>query len=324
MKKVRTLVFHAHHEKAHSNCYTTRLRLRQMSLDIVKNQVDYMGGDANASVYKYYKNDSEHTGQLSIKHSSLMRTIQTMVEAVNKVCFPLQGGLPLIYQAVTATTTENLDKIKDYFDLPPARRRDIPYPDQDAICMVAFSWGHSCKAAESRVKAQEYIEKSKNPIAAGEYLIVVNEQAMKLQNRSLWLTSYNTDWHRPLQVTMRTFFQKNKKHHSLMSTNQHWYRNAALQREGRAPSRSSAENTYGSWSPPPWRTKEQDTWKDYSTNAWNERGSGSWQTWQEPRPPWTNRSTQEWTGNGSSSSSTARTPQEEDLHSWRPSLGRGE
>ena len=136
--------------------------------------------------------------------------------------------------------------------------------------MIAFSWGHTRKAAESRVKAQEYIQKSQNPIAAGEYLILVNEQAMKLKNHNLWLLPYGSDWHRPLQVTMRTFLQKNKKWHSLMHDSQHWYREAALQREGRSSTRSVTTDADSSWSQPSWRTKERNVWTDCNTNAWNE------------------------------------------------------
>jgi hypothetical protein len=165
---VRILVFHVDHDSANKSCNKTRQRLRQMALDIAKYQVDFAGGDANGSLYKYYKSDEENIGQLSIKHSSLMMTIQAMVDAVNKVCSPLHGGkVPLAYQAVTATTWANLEAINDWFQKTPAERKDMTYPDQDVICMIAFSWGHTKWADSSRQQCQAYLEQSGRDVAVG-------------------------------------------------------------------------------------------------------------------------------------------------------------
>jgi hypothetical protein len=64
MTTVRTLVFHVDHEAANNCCHKTRQRLRQMALDIAKYQVDFAGGDANGSLYKYYRADNNETTQL--------------------------------------------------------------------------------------------------------------------------------------------------------------------------------------------------------------------------------------------------------------------
>ena len=94
-----------------------------MALDIAKFQVDFAGGDANGSLYKYYNADSADKTQLSIKQSSLVMTIQAMVDAVNKVCSPLHGAkMPLAYQAVSATTWDNLEAISDWFQRSPKER----------------------------------------------------------------------------------------------------------------------------------------------------------------------------------------------------------
>ena len=93
-----------------------------MALDIAKFQVDFAGGDANGSLIKYYNADSI-ANQLSIKHSSLMTTSQAMVDAVNKVCSPLHGGkMPLAHQAVSATTWDNLEAIRNWFQRSPKER----------------------------------------------------------------------------------------------------------------------------------------------------------------------------------------------------------
>ena len=48
---VRTLVFHVDHTAANTRVKTTRKRLRQMVLDCAKYQVDFEGGDCNASLH---------------------------------------------------------------------------------------------------------------------------------------------------------------------------------------------------------------------------------------------------------------------------------
>jgi hypothetical protein len=75
LEKARILVFHVDHHSANTKCHKTRQRLRRMASDIAQFQVDFAGGDANGSLIKYYNADST-ANQLSIKHSSLMTTIQ--------------------------------------------------------------------------------------------------------------------------------------------------------------------------------------------------------------------------------------------------------
>jgi hypothetical protein len=267
-----------------------------MALDIAKFQVDFAGGDANSSLIKFYNADSTGT-QLSIKHSSLMTTIQAMVDAVNKVCSPLHGGkMPLDYQAVTATTWENLQRIGHYFQQPPSEREKLQYPDQDVICLMAFSWGHTMWPDNSREVCQTHLDKAHREGVAGEYLLAVNKLAMELQNHNLWLNKQDADWRRPLQVTIRAFCQKNFKFQGQLNEKQrqNYERFAATKR--------STTNTGEDWSKGrrersrvPWATKEQDLWADYERTGWK----------------------QEWrnTASYSQSSSSSATGS-----GWRPSL----
>jgi hypothetical protein len=237
-----------------------------MALDIAKYQVDFAGGDANGSLYKFYKSDEENIGQLSIKQSSLMMTIQTMVDAVNTVCSPLHGGkMPLAYQAVTATTWANLEAINDWFQRSPEERKSMTYPDQDVICMLAFSWGHTKWADSSRQQCQAYLEQAGRDVAVGEYLISVNELAMSLQNHNLWLNPTDADHHRPLQVVLRAFTQKNYKFEGQMSAKQRQNRDKSAPRK-----RSTATTGYKrseEWEEaysqvPPWKTREGEVWQN--------------------------------------------------------------
>jgi hypothetical protein len=142
----------------------------------------------------------------------------------------------------------------------------MTYPDQDVICLMAFSWGHTKRAESSRDLCQQHLAKTGRNVAVGEHLISVNELAMSLQNHNLWLNSTDADWHRPLQVVIRAFTQKNFKFQGQMSEKQR------KNQEKHAPSkRSTATTGYkGSeeWEErytmaPPWKTREDKVWRNY-------------------------------------------------------------
>lgn len=251
-----------------------------------------------------------------------MRVIQTMVQAVNRVCGPLQRGVPLMYQLTSATTQANLLHIKDYFALPPEERESTPYPDQDVVCLIAFSWGHTDRPVESRAAAQQYIDRTGTRITPGEYHIQVNELAMELQNHNLWLSQTDSDWHRPLVATLRIFSQKNKKWESNLTPSQVKHKSLAQKRDGIYPSRGlTAEEA----EKPPWKTIEPSVWRSYDrqwAREWTERYTYSTGSQERGRSGWQDRATQEstppWSSGASSSSSTTR-PRSSD---WRPSIGR--
>jgi len=86
----------------------------------------------------------------------------------------------------------------------------MEYPEQDMICLMASSWGQTMWPDKSRQICQQHLDMKHRDGVAGEYVISVNELAMSLQNRSLWLNPTDADWHRPLQVVVRAFCQNFK------------------------------------------------------------------------------------------------------------------
>ena len=231
-----------------------------------------------------------------------MMTIQTMVDAVVKVCSPLHNNqMPLAYQAVTATTWDHLQSIGLYFQHTPEERETLVYPEQDVICLMAFSWAHTKWADDSRGKCATHIESKDLDVHAGEYQISVNELAMSLQNHNLWLNSTDADWHRPFQVVIRTWAQKNFKFRGQMSDKQ------KRNQERYAPARKTASTTgyersegweERTYEHVPWKTQEDKLWRNYDKTA---RRQESWDWEDTPSQP------------ASSSSATGSAP-------WRPSL----
>jgi hypothetical protein len=199
-----------------------------------------------------------------------MMTIQTMVDAVNAVCSPLhRGEMPLEYQAVSATTWDNLEAIGEYFRHTPVERKDLKYPDQDVVCLMGFSWGHTKWADSSRKQNQDHLDKVGRTGTPGKWLISVNELAMSLQNHNLWLNASDHDWHRPLITVIRAYTQKNAKFQGQLTEKQrvNQERFAPRRKKTAYTGEEGSEETEEKDPQVPWRTKEHSTWQRYEDKA---------------------------------------------------------
>ena len=127
-------------------------------------------------------------------------------------------------------------------------------------------------------------------------MISVNELAMSLQNHNLWLNPSDSDWHRPLQATLRAFTQKNAKFSGQMSEKQKQNQAKYAPKRQKSTAYTGPERTETESEPVPWKTREHATWQRYEDKAWKE---WSWET-----PPTKN--------SASSSSSTGQ--------GWQPTL----
>ena len=94
---------------------------------------------------------------------------------------------------------------------------------------------------------------------------------MELQNHNLWLNKQDADWHRPLQVTIRAFCQKNFKFQGQLNEKQrqNYERFAATTRSTTSTGEDWSEGRRErSWVP--WATREHDTWTNYHKKAWKQ------------------------------------------------------
>ena len=56
----RFCVFHIHNKEARIRCGKVREQLAEMMMYCVKYEIDIIGGDANAGIYRYFKNQCPH------------------------------------------------------------------------------------------------------------------------------------------------------------------------------------------------------------------------------------------------------------------------
>ena len=242
-----------------------------MAFDVVKYQVDFLGGDCNGSIYKYY-NDNNH--EFSIRDSNIAVILKKMVEAVNAVSKGLPTFTPCNYQLVTATSTRNLALIKEYYSLPEEERGE--YPDQDVLAVIAVSWGHTPKPQDSYYALQEHHPE----IPEGEWAMHVCETALQLTNRHLWLGPVDQDWHRPLQVNLKPFWARNYQYRTAHSDVQ-----SARRDKYWVDPRGTRKGTWQNWPKVP--GTEEQTWEDSGRpwKVWPTATETSQDGWQ---PPWKN------------------------------------
>ena len=304
LDRIRVLTFVVHNKAAAQKPQATRLRLRQMFLDVARFQVDYLGGDANGSIYRYFK----HQPVYSIGQSSFAVMLRTMVSAVNSVITDpkdkVHAGL------ITSNSQQVLDRIKAVYDSHDAQTAWQILEDEgvscDCIVGVVLSWGHSEPLQKWRSeKGTSLLEITQDPILGfPEFDIRVAHYPFLLNNSHMWLnTSGNgdTSWHCPLFVRLRPIPDMNKrkrtqeKYEERRLRDQERYYNRGRGR-GRSVASSLQEpashgGTYSSsWRPQvPWTTTSSSdqaassstrerTTTSSSSSSW--QGWSSWSEWQ--------------------------------------------
>ena len=214
MEKIRVMTFIINNRAAADTNLNVRLRLRQLFLDAARYQVDYIGGDANGAIYKYFNGQKVS----SIKNSSFDVMLRTYVAAVNTVIQNPEHKLHA--QLVTSNSADTLNRLEDLFN---NKRPDNAWAAMDDQCLnidclvgVIFSWGHSRSLAKWRTEhAQERFEALPDKLLGyPEWFIKVAEYPMMLDNHHLWLNTRgggDKDWHTPLLIRIRTLPTKNAR-----------------------------------------------------------------------------------------------------------------
>ena len=245
----RVATFHINNKAATDRPGNLRLRLRQMVYDLFRYQVDYAGGDANMSIFRYFK------GQRipSITQSSLYRVLMRAKVALNKA-LALKHALGI--QICTSSPVEVLQDA-DKLASDPNSDWDTNYPDLDSMVAIHFSWGHSSvarvirdTALESRTDEEKAELQASAVSASGrglcDYSIEVNEYSLRLGNEHLWLGQSDKDWHRPLITVARLIGKTNVRKRTEAATARRAEKWAQFKGKGKGQHGSSSSQS-GTW-----------------------------------------------------------------------------
>jgi hypothetical protein len=286
MEKVRVMSFVINNTRAANSPGTVRKRLRQLFLDVARYQVDYLGGDANAAIYRYY------VGQPvpSIATSSLKVMLNTFVGAVNTVIHEHQHKIHA--GLITSNSQEDLDLFFKMHEEKTAENAAQELFDLgisvDCVVGIVISWGHSTPLKWWRQsQGPTMFQELDQPIAGyPDFEIRVAEFPFDLENKRLWLiTSGNgdCDWYTPLFVRLRTIETKNKRKRTEAAKaarqQKDWerYQQRYEQRGEQVSSSSSTRPTQTSSSssarPSAWQSS---AWQASSSTSWWQSSSSSW------------------------------------------------
>ena len=215
LSSARILVFHMDNQAAANKPYVTRQKYRQMMVDIARYQVDMVTGDANASMYRAFKNQTTP----SIAESSLHKMMTAMGRFINYWA----PGWPnyVDIQMVSSNSSEHLDKIKAYYSTQQSQRQGEA-PSVDCIVLYTLSWGHSAliqgyrrdfgyvthpdtqfrvKLSEEEIQAR--IAEHLRGDGGHDYQMSVTNYYMLFTNDFLLLGASDADWHTPLQTMIK-------------------------------------------------------------------------------------------------------------------------
>ena len=316
MSKCRVLVFHCDNKAATSKHYVVRKRYRQMLADVAKYQVDFMGGDANASIYRSFNNQEIPC----IAQSSLNHMVKTMVEFINRFS---DNDILMGYQMATSNSLLELRRLSRYYGIPKHSRDPGQEPDIDCIVTYAFNWGHDdytrkyrktlLESAHHGTDSAKHTWQNMEENGTTDFKLDIPEYFFQIASQlgnAFWLQgAKDHDWHNPLVIHFKSMHDFTKKEDrrsgeakarrakqarqkwesswkgwGQQTTGQQQYEPAWQEEEPFTPKQPERP-------PPPWmKTPSQSSWQQ---SYWLEEGShGSeapWNQSSQPGPPWHKR-----------------------------------
>ena len=290
MSKCRVLVFHCDNKAATSKHYVVRKRYRQMLADVARYQVDFMGGDANASIYRSFNNQEIPC----IAQSSLNHMVKTMVEFINRFS---DIDILMGYQMATSNSLLELKKLSRYFQIPKYSRDPEQEPDIDCIVTYAFNWGHDdytrqyrktlLESAHQGIDSARHTCQNMEENGTTDFKLDIPEYffqiASKLGN-TFWLqAAKDHDWHNPLVIHFKSMHDLTKKEDRRSTEAKQRRAKAARKKweEWEQPPKTGQRLPQPGRPAPPWQQpqwpKEERHW---SEAPWHQ-GQQSDQQWQK-------------------------------------------
>eukprot|EP00971_Amphidinium_carterae_P020478 403210-Amphidinium_carterae.1 len=207
----RAMVVHVDHLPATKQPSLTRDALARISVLNIIYQVDIMGGDFNASVYRYFASGRSLQRCASLADSSLhqvLRAMRTTIdEELQRQCGRIDEcwmGDVFQYQMICANTKDVMEKydqaVRAAFADMTKRRANV----------VVFSWAHtSVEGKRFQPKKQQHLKGWK---AGQEYSINVQGYHLELTSTVLGLRPRDKDFHTLLNVVVNDWANSYKQH----------------------------------------------------------------------------------------------------------------
>eukprot|EP00971_Amphidinium_carterae_P056407 1114152-Amphidinium_carterae.1 len=312
----RVMVVHVDHLAARKQPSLTRDALSRISTLNIVYQIDVMGGDFNASIYRYFSGNSRQRSP-SLADSSLRSVLMSMRTVVNDELQTQCGGPErswmggvFQYQLICANTKDLIEKygeaVKETMADMKAQRDagDTSVPAHqtrllqdavedfgcDAMAVVVFSWAHTSVEGKAFQPTKPQHLKGWKP--GQEYFIHVQGYHLELTATILGLRPRDKDFHTLLNIVINDWSSHYKRHfmtdmekmQNEKHTNAEWkqMRLEKEQRLGYNRRKHAQRDTT--------RFEEHLLYEQQRPAKSRGRGTG----WQERQPHWSSSSSSSW------------------------------
>lgn len=225
MAFTRVMAIHVDHTAARKNSSLTREALARICTLCTVYQVDVMGGDFNASVYRYFAASKSQQRCCSVADASLASVLMGMRETINKELTKDGSeyedtwlGGPFEYQLIVANTPysmtqyntaiekqlEQMKRMKEAGEIITAETRTRLLQESiedfgcDTMAVILFSWAHSNERVHAFTPSKPQHRKAHRP--GMEYNIHVLGYHLELTSTVLGLRPKDRDFHTILNI----------------------------------------------------------------------------------------------------------------------------
>ena len=192
LQEVVVSAFHIHNTYATSKMGRNHFALKRYFQAVIDYQVDIISGDANQAAFKYYNNQ-----EIPDPGNSVVQLLfHQMIADVNR-------GVELKCR-VSGLLLDN-NSVNEYVSLS----RGEPDVDLDCCFTGILHWGHN----EDALVARRALPANEIPadllFGPIDFSVNMSDRIRQLKASHLWLRPRDTDWHRPIVVTLHEILQKN-------------------------------------------------------------------------------------------------------------------
>ena len=269
MSQVRVMAYHIESSKggrAHNNC---REYLKVILRRCAEVQVDLLFCDGNLAASRNHKAQS-HT---DIPNSTVCQSYRQFQQLLNEDVE--------LANRVAMTVFDNNPAHLSEVDMTPEERDQT---DWDCCIAAVFGWGKTATQRLDRIKYKtdaahvakrlgfEQVDLSQMRTADFEvtpkdWHATMSERALQIDRRDLWLGENDTDYHRPMFITVRNFATKNFRYRAQSKIDERKQKQREKKGKGKGKSTTAAtSSSSSSWDTSSW-TRTAATWTWYASSS---------------------------------------------------------
>jgi len=279
LSQVRVMAFHIESSKggrAHGNCKEYLKAILRRCAEV---QVDLLFCDGNLAASRNHKAQS-HT---DIPNSTICQSYRQFQQLLNEDVE--------LHHRVAMTVFDNNPAHLSEVDMTPEERDRV---DWDCCIAAVFGWGKTATQRLDRIKYSTdaaHVAKRLGvqsvdmhqlrtldfEMAPKDWHATMSERALQIDRRDLWLGENDTDYHRPMFITIRNFATKNYRYRAQAKIEERRQKQKEKKGKGKGKTSGAPSTSSSSWDTSGW-TRTATTWTWFASNTPGARGEAATDT----------------------------------------------